>query len=87
MSEEKRFPFVKPEGSDAEMFIQWKGTEVCLDFWCPCGVACHLDDDFAYNVQCPECGSVFEMGTQVIAKRVPDGDTGGAIIRVMEVDS
>jgi hypothetical protein len=64
-----RWPFTTPEGSEARMFIQWKGTDVCLDFYCPCGAHSHLDDSFAYFVECPHCGAVFEMGTQVIAKR------------------
>lgn len=54
------------------MFIQWKGTDVCLDFHCPCGAHCHLDADCAYFVKCPRCGDVFEMGTQVIAKRTAE---------------
>jgi hypothetical protein len=77
------WPFTTPEGSDANMFIQWKGTEVCLDFHCPCGAHCHLDSGFAYFVQCPHCDSIFEMGTQVIAKRTTK--TGGEP-KVMEPD-
>ena len=63
-------PFTKPAGSDASMFIQWKGTDVCLDFTCACGATGHLDTDFAYFVECPSCGAVYEMGTQVIVKRI-----------------
>lgn len=63
-------PFARPVGSDASMFIQWKGTDVCLDFHCRCGSDTHLDGDFAYYVQCPACDTVYEMGTQVIAKVV-----------------
>lgn len=70
MSEE--FPFTTPATSDARTFIQWKGTNVCLDFYCPCGVHSHLDEDFAYYVGCPGCGAVYEMGTQVIARRRTD---------------
>lgn len=74
MSNEE-FPFTTPEGSDARMFIQWKGTTVCMDFHCQCGAHVHGDGDFAYNVECGACGAFYEMGTQVIAKRVdqPDG--------------
>jgi len=66
----KEFPFTTPAGSDAEMFIQWKGTDVCLDFYCPCGTHGHFDGMFAYAVRCPHCNAIYEMGTQVIAKRV-----------------
>lgn len=72
MSEE--FPFTTPEGSDAHMFIQWKGTDVCLDFHCPCGTHSHLDADFTYYVRCAGCGSIYQMGTQVIAKKVAPAD-------------
>lgn len=73
MGEPTVFPFVKPEGSEADMFIQWKGTDVCLDFNCPCGAQGHLDAAFAYFVRCPSCDSVYELGTQVIVKRNDDG--------------
>jgi hypothetical protein len=69
---EQPFPFTRPVGSDANMFIQWKGTVVCLDFHCSCGTHGHYDGDFAYSLHCPACGAVYEMGTQVIAKRTDD---------------
>lgn len=71
----EEFPFTTPEGSDARMFIQWKGTDVCMDFYCECGTHVHGDGYGAYNVECGACGAFYEMGTQVIAKKVdqPDG--------------
>jgi len=61
-------------GSDAEMFIQWKGTDVCIDFLCPCGGEGHFDGDFAYFIRCPSCRAVYRMGTQVRAKRIDPAD-------------
>lgn len=78
------FPFTRPVGSEARMFIQWKGTNVCLDFWCACGEAGHYDGDFAYHLKCPTCGQVYEMGTQVIARKV-DGDDHPST-QVLDVD-
>jgi hypothetical protein len=66
------------------MFIQWKGTNVCLDFWCECGTDGHYDGDFAYHLKCPACGQVYEMGTQVIARKV-DGDDHPST-QVLDVD-
>lgn len=43
------------------VFVQWKGTGVCLDFVCPCGFDGHYDGDFAYGLQCSRCGAVFTM--------------------------
>jgi len=44
----------KPHG-----WIQWKGTDVCMDFHCKCGNHSHIDDDFVYNIKCPKCGTVY----------------------------
>lgn len=44
----------KPHG-----WIQWKGTEVCMDVHCKCGEMFHIDADFAYHVKCPSCGTVY----------------------------
>jgi hypothetical protein len=66
----KEFPYAKPIESDIEMFIQWKGTDVCVDIYCPCGHHGHVDGYFAHNIKCGGCGSVYVMGTQVIAKRI-----------------
>lgn len=44
----------KPHG-----FIQWKGTDVCMDIHCKCGHLSHIDGEYAYNVKCPKCGTVY----------------------------
>ncbi len=44
----------KPHG-----FLQWKGTDVCMDVYCKCGCHSHIDDYFVYNIQCPSCGTVY----------------------------
>lgn len=72
-------PYTKPEGSDASMFIQWKGTKICMDFLCQCGERSHGDGEFAYNVECGACGAFYEMGLQVIAKRVEEA-TGATLL-------
>lgn len=56
----------------AETFIQWKGTQVCMDFHCPCGSHGHIDADFAYFARCDACGALYELGTAVDVRRVPD---------------
>jgi hypothetical protein len=57
-------------------FIQWKGTQVCLDLHCTCGCHSHIDSWFAYYVQCPNCGQVYEMAQEVgmtKVDKVPEG--------------
>lgn len=41
-------------------WIQWKGTEVCMDVYCLCGQHSHIDSDFTYHIKCPKCGQVYE---------------------------
>lgn len=40
----------KPHG-----WIQWKGTDVCIDIHCECGELSHFDGEFMYVIQCPSC--------------------------------
>lgn len=62
------------EPRSAEVFIQWKGTEVCLDFWCACGFDGHLDAMFAYQLRCTGCGRVWDMPqTVTLAEAQGDG--------------
>lgn len=48
-------------------FIQWKGTDVCMDFHCTCGNTFHLDEDFTYAVKCLKCECIWRLGTEVSA--------------------
>ena len=44
----------KPHG-----WIQWKGTDVCMDIHCACGELSHTDGEFCYYVRCPYCGRIY----------------------------
>jgi hypothetical protein len=50
----------KPHG-----WVQWKGTNVCMDVHCECGCHSHIDDEFVYNVKCPKCGRVYHVNGHV----------------------
>lgn len=41
-------------------WIQWKGTNVCMDVHCECGEHTHFDGDFCYYIKCGKCGAVYE---------------------------
>lgn len=58
----------------AHAFVQWKGTDLCMDFYCDCGAQLHFDGDFAYCVKCPHCLTVYEM-PQVLVPRKADAKT------------
>ncbi|MDP9417763.1 MAG: hypothetical protein M3P48_08040 [Actinomycetota bacterium] len=49
----------------ARSFVQWKGTDVCMDFHCVCGWHAHIDDYFVYAVKCGGCGKEWEMPAYV----------------------
>lgn len=71
MSEETKAPHKVAEDSDAAWdmqdmqtgkphgWLQWKGTDVCMDVYCVCGNHTHIDGDFTYHVKCGVCGRVY----------------------------
>ena len=88
---EARGTFDPFPGTDATMFIQWKGTNVCVDFQCPCQpkdakFAAHFDGFFAHFLRCPACGSVYELGTQVRARLVSPGELIRGVESVQDLD-
>ena len=50
-------------------FIQWKGTDVCMDFHCDCGEHNHFDGGFAYVVKCAKCRQEWEMPIRVFPRK------------------
>lgn len=56
--------------SEPNVFIQYKGTDLCADIWCECGVHLHVDDYFAYAVRCWSCKSIWELPQLVTAVKV-----------------
>lgn len=46
-------------------WIQWKGTDVCIDLHCKCGFHGHVDDEFFYYWECPKCGMLYAVGQNV----------------------
>lgn len=51
--------------------IQWKGTDVCMDFNCPeCKGYSHIDGFFANYIRCLHCKAVYQMPTDLPVERV-----------------
>ena len=46
-------------------WIQWKGTDVCMDIYCVCGKHSHIDEQFAYHVKCPACHRVYSCNGHI----------------------
>lgn len=53
-------------------FVQWKGTDICMDFHCECGHHNHYDGFFAYYVKCAGCEQVYKMDESIKMQRVYD---------------
>jgi hypothetical protein len=46
-------------------WIQWKGTDACIDLHCSCGAIGHLDGWFLYTVKCGHCGKCYAVDCHV----------------------
>ena len=54
-----------PQGWKPHGWIQWQGTDVCMDIYCKCGYHSHIDAEFAFYVKCPYCGTVYECNGNI----------------------
>jgi hypothetical protein len=76
----------KPDQDDSPYgWIQFKGSNICMDFHCKCGAHGHIDADFAYAVKCGACGQVYEMSGHVEARPIDEKDWIGCAPRVADV--
>ena len=56
----REYPSLDKEHKKPHGWIQWKGTDVCVDIYCKCGALCHFDGDFMYHIKCKHCGRIYE---------------------------
>lgn len=68
------------EWTRPSVYVQWKGTDVCLDFYCPCapeddraGVG-HFDGYHAYALECPSCGRKYRLPDELHLTPLDDSD-------------
>lgn len=48
--------------------IQYKNTNICLDFYCPaCGAEGHYDGYFGQVLTCPGCGKLWQLPNEIRA--------------------
>lgn len=57
---QKLFPSLSTPHPEPHGWIQWKGTDVCMDVKCACGEHTHIDEEFCYHIKCGKCGRVYE---------------------------
>jgi hypothetical protein len=60
-------------------WIQWKGTDVCMDFNCQCGFGGHIDADFVYHIRCPQCDKVYFCNGHIEMIEIISTDGAGCI--------
>lgn len=71
------------EEADAEVtkgphgFVQWKGTEVCMDVHCSCGELTHVDADFAYTIRCGACEKLWAVCPNVRLVEISEAELEG----------
>jgi hypothetical protein len=70
--------------SDSWAGIQYKGTDICMDLNCKCGVNSHYDGFGAYYIKCPGCGQVFQMETTI--KEVAEAPVGCPAVLMEDED-
>ena len=61
---------MKPKRTIPGGRIQWKGTDVCMDFDCVCGLFFHVDGEFVYSVECPHCHKMYTLDSFVGATEI-----------------
>lgn len=69
-----------------QAFVQWKGTDVCMDFYCECGAHCHFDGYFAYHVKCPHCKTVWQMPSNLFPRKADEKSLKPDIVQMLEPD-
>jgi hypothetical protein len=64
-------------------WIQWKGTDACIDLHCKCGHMGHHDGMFFYHYECPECGAKYSVGQNV--KLIPLNDKQANYVETVHI--
>jgi len=59
-------------------WIQWKGTDVCMDVHCVCGHHSHIDAAFFYNFECVACHRKYAVGQNVKLIELTPAETSEA---------
>lgn len=81
---------VQADGKDGRpgSFIQWKGTELCADFHCPCGGGGHIDAMFAYSLHCPACDRRWHLSPRLLVREMKPGefDEGESVVELWDRD-
>ncbi len=70
--EEANKMFIKH--NDFDGFIQWKGTDICMDFHCECGHHNHYDGHYAHVIKCSKCGNMYAPSCNIEMIKIKECD-------------
>lgn len=56
-------------GQPMSTYIQWKGTDLCMDWFCENGHHNHFDGYFAYEIKCEDCGAKYYPEERVVLRK------------------
>ena len=65
-------------------FIQWKGTDVCIDLQCKCGESHHFDGFFLYHWKCGKCGTIYKMADKIEMTEISEQELGTSVCQEFE---
>jgi len=66
-------------------FVQWKGTDVCGDFRCTCGLLSHIcGAEFMYSIRCGRCGKRFAIQHTLFLLECKDDETDGCCVDAVD---
>lgn len=66
-------------------WIQWKGTDACVDLHCACGTLGHFDGYFGYQFRCKDCDRHYGIGQNVVLAEMTDEEVAEARRRYPEI--
>lgn len=64
--------FKNPFDKQTYGWIQFKGTDICIDIHCECGYHSHFDGYFMYYIRCPRCKLVWEANGHIQFHKSPE---------------
>lgn len=73
-----------PFGNKPHGWIQFKGTDICIDLHCDCGESCHYDGDFLYYFKCPYCGKYWGLNGHIRLEDVGKSEAENGCLKLPE---
>lgn len=78
---------VKPKQATYLTNIQWKGTDLCMDFNCPCGQYSHFDGITFNYIKCFKCGQNYQLSHEISITPVDEKETiGGGLLDIDQLE-